>query len=87
VPKPGNGSPVNTIVAGEEGYTKADGSQRKIQMSQVVYEALRAQEKLTRHKSKHALCNGNAKPKSARNSYCEAFQRRAGTFQSARTDS
>lgn len=32
-----------TIVGGEEEYTKTDGSQRDIQMSQLVYDALKAQ--------------------------------------------
>lgn len=51
-----------TIVAGEEDYTKTDGSQREIQMSQVVYDALKAQEKLTRRRSKYVFCNGNGEP-------------------------
>ena len=32
-----------TIVGGEEEYTKTDGSQRDIQMSQLVFDALQAQ--------------------------------------------
>lgn len=51
-----------TIIAGEEDYTKTDGSQREIQMTQVVYDALRAQEKVTRHRSKYVFCNGSGEP-------------------------
>jgi len=46
-----------TIVGGEEEYTKTDGSQRDIQMSQVVYDALKEQEQGTRHLSKFVFCN------------------------------
>lgn len=46
-----------TIVDGEEEYTKTDGSQRDIQMSQVVYDALKEQERGTRHLSKFVFCN------------------------------
>ena len=37
-----------TIVLGEDEYTKNDSSQRDIRMSQVVYDALKAQEKVKR---------------------------------------
>lgn len=51
-----------TIVAGEEEYTKTDGSQRDIQMSQLVYDALREQEHGTRALSKFVFCNREGKP-------------------------
>lgn len=51
-----------TIVAGQEDYTKTDGSQREIQMSQVVHDALKAQEKATRKLSKFVFCNRQGEP-------------------------
>jgi integrase len=51
-----------TIVDGEEEYTKTDGSQRDIQMSQLVYDALKEQEKGTRSLSKFVFCNRDGKP-------------------------
>ena len=51
-----------TIVAGEEEYTKTDGSQRDIQMSQLVYDALKVQEQGTRPLSKFVFCNREGKP-------------------------
>ena len=51
-----------TIVAGEEEYTKTDGSQRDIQMSQLVYDALKEQEQGTRSLSKFVFCNREGKP-------------------------
>ena len=51
-----------TIVAGEEEYTKTDGSQRDIQMSQLVYDALKEQEKGTRPLSKFVFCTRDGKP-------------------------
>ena len=51
-----------TIVAGEEEYTKTDGSQRDIQMSQLVYDALKEQEKGTRRLSKFVFCNREGQP-------------------------
>ena len=51
-----------TIVAGEEEYTKTDGSQRDIQMSQLVYDALKEQEKGTRPLSKFVFCNREGQP-------------------------
>ncbi|HDK37787.1 MAG TPA: site-specific integrase [Thiolapillus brandeum] len=45
-----------TVVDGQEDYTKNDGSQREIQMSQLVYDALKAQEKASRGKSKFVFC-------------------------------
>ncbi len=51
-----------TIVLGEDEYTKNDSSQRDIQMSQVVYDALKAQEKVTRGMSEYVFCTRNATP-------------------------
>jgi integrase len=48
-----------TIVMGEVEYTKNDSSQRDIQMSQVVYDALKAQEKITLGKSAYVFCTRN----------------------------
>jgi integrase len=46
-----------TVVNGDEEYTKTDGSQRDIHMSQVVFDALKTQETDTRHLSKFVFCN------------------------------
>lgn len=46
-----------TIVLGDEEYTKTDGSQRDIQMSQLVYDALKEQQKATGHLSRFVFCN------------------------------
>jgi integrase len=46
-----------TVVDGRTEYTKTDGSQRDIQMSQVVYGALRRQEAATRGHSAYVFCN------------------------------
>ena len=51
-----------TIVAGEEEYTKTDFSQRDIQMTQVVFDALKEQEKSTRKLSDFVFCTRTAKP-------------------------
>jgi len=51
-----------TIVDGEEEYTKTDGSQRDIQMSQLVYDALKEQEQGTRPVSKFVFCNRLGQP-------------------------
>lgn len=51
-----------TIVNGIEEYTKTDGSQRDIQMSQVIFNALKEQEKATREKSEYVFCNQQGKP-------------------------
>ncbi len=51
-----------TIVQGEEEYTKNDYSQRDIQMSQAVYDALKAQEKVTKGKCDFVFCTRNAQP-------------------------
>ena len=48
-----------TVVDGQEDYTKTDGSQREIQMSQVVYDALLEQAKVSRPISKFVFCNNS----------------------------
>ena len=45
-----------TVVDGKEDYTKTDASQREIQMSQMVYDALQSQYKSTGHLSKFVFC-------------------------------
>lgn len=50
-----------TVVDGEESYTKTDGSQREIQMSQMVFDALRRQEVGTRKLSELVFCNREGK--------------------------
>lgn len=51
-----------TIVAGKLGIPKTEGSIRDIQMSEAVYQALRRQEKATRHQSAFVFCNGEGLP-------------------------
>jgi integrase len=51
-----------TVVDGEETYTKTDSSQREIQMSQLVHDALKAQEKGTRQLSDFVFCNRSGQP-------------------------
>lgn len=51
-----------TVVGGEETYTKTDSSQREIQMSQVVFDALKEQEKSTRNISGFVFCNRDGLP-------------------------
>lgn len=46
-----------TFVLGEDEYTKTDGSQRDIQMSQPVYDALKAQFEVTGNLSEYVFCN------------------------------
>lgn len=46
-----------TFVLGEDEYTKTDGSQRDIQMSQPVYEALHEQLNATGQVSEYVFCN------------------------------
>lgn len=50
------------FVLGEDEYTKTDGSQRDIQMSTPVLEALRRQEKATRALSEYVFCNREGNP-------------------------
>lgn len=51
-----------TFTAGEEDYTKNDTSQRDIQMSQPVYDALKAQLDATKKLSKFVFCNRDGNP-------------------------
>lgn len=51
-----------TLIAGEEDYTKTDGSQREIQMSALVFEALTEQARLTKGKSKFVFTNRQGEP-------------------------
>lgn len=46
-----------TFVLGEDEYTKTDGSQRDIQMSQPVFDALQAQYEATGKVSEYVFCN------------------------------
>ena len=46
-----------TVVDGEETYTKTDSSQREIQMSQLVFDALKEQHKGTGTRSEFVFCN------------------------------
>lgn len=50
-----------TVVAGEESYTKTDSSQRDVFMSDPVYEALQSMHKVTSHLSKFVFCQKNGK--------------------------
>lgn len=43
-------------------YTKTDGSQREIDMSNIVYDALKRQEKSTREYSDFVFCNSEGQP-------------------------
>jgi integrase len=51
-----------TRVLGEDEYTKTDGSQREIQMSGLVYEAMKRQERASRTISKYVFCNRQGNP-------------------------
>ncbi len=51
-----------TFVLGEDEYTKTDSSQRDIQMSQVVFEALRQQHAATAQLSDYVFCNRAGEP-------------------------
>ena len=51
-----------TRVDGREEYTKTDGSQREIQMSQPVYEALKEQEAISRGHSRYVFCTREGNP-------------------------
>jgi len=51
-----------TFVLGEDEYTKTDSSQRDIQMSQVVYDALQRQHAATAKVSDCVFCNREGKP-------------------------
>ena len=51
-----------TFVLGEDEYTKTDGSQRDIQMSQPVFNALQDQFKVTGKVSEYVFCNMASEP-------------------------
>lgn len=51
-----------TFVLGEDEYTKTDSSQREIQMSQVVFDALQRQHAATGRLSEYVFCNRQGKP-------------------------
>jgi integrase len=51
-----------TFVLGEDEYTKTDSSQRDIQMTQVVFEALQAQHAAKGRLSDYVFCNKEGKP-------------------------
>ena len=51
-----------TFVLGEDEYTKTDSSQRDIQMSQVVFEALRQEHAATAKLSDYVFCNRAGEP-------------------------
>ena len=51
-----------TFVLGEDEYTKTDGSQRDIQMNQIVYEALKRQFEATGNLSDYVFCNREGNP-------------------------
>jgi integrase len=51
-----------TFVLGEDEYTKTDSSQRDIQMSQVVFEALRNQHRATAELSDYVFSNREGQP-------------------------
>ncbi|RME56694.1 site-specific integrase, partial [Candidatus Parcubacteria bacterium] len=56
-----------TWVNGQEEYTKTDGSQRDIQMNEMVYQALKRQWEVTGHRSKFVFCTRTGQPLSHRN--------------------
>lgn len=51
-----------TFVLGEDEYTKTDGSQRDIQMSQPVFDALKRQFEVTGKVSDYVFCNQTGQP-------------------------
>lgn len=52
---------------GRTEYTKTDASQREIAMSQQIHDALRAQEKLSRHHGEYVFCTRQGAPIDAKN--------------------
>lgn len=55
------------FVLGEDEYTKTDGSQRDIQMSTPVFEAMKRQEGSTRKLSAYVFCNKEGRPMDNKN--------------------
>ena len=56
-----------TWTKGRVEYTKTDGSQRDIEMSSVVRQALLDQIKLTKHRGEYVFCNRDGSPLDAKN--------------------
>ncbi len=56
-----------TWVKNRTEYTKNDGSQRDLQMSQAVYDALKVQEAATRGLSEYVFCNRQGTPLDSKN--------------------
>ena len=56
-----------TLSKGRTEYTKTDASQREIAMSQQIHDALRAQEKLSRHRGEYVFCTRQGAPIDAKN--------------------
>jgi integrase len=50
------------LVAGEDEYTKTDSSQRDIQMSQIVFDALKRQQARTAKIGEYVFCNRKGEP-------------------------
>ncbi len=51
-----------TVIDGRTEYTKTDGSQRDIHMSQIVFDALKEQEQSTRKLSEYVFCTRTGAP-------------------------
>lgn len=56
-----------TWTKGRTEYTKTDGSQREIEMSSVVFDALKAQEAITKGRSRYVFCDSKGGPLSVAN--------------------
>ena len=59
-----------TFTKGRTEYTKNDGSQREIHISDTVYEALKTQYEATRSMSEYVFCNGAGNPIDNKN-FCD----------------
>lgn len=55
------------LVNGKVGPTKTQGSNRDVEMAQLVFDSLKAQEAITKGKSRYVFCNQQGKPLSYRN--------------------
>jgi len=56
-----------TIVRGEEEYTKNDASQREIKMTNMVFDTLQEHRKVTQHLSEYVFCTPSGQPYDNRN--------------------
>jgi integrase len=56
-----------TFAHGRVDYTKNDGSQREIAINQIVWDALKAQEPLSKERGEYVFCTGNGNPIDAKN--------------------